>query len=79
MIYTKDTYGKTIKIDVFTYPENGKIWLSVNNRLCHLKIYYRPETTWDDHMGNTPCGDFVNVPMPYGKRKRIYINYKGWQ
>ena len=79
MIYTKDANGKTVKIDVFSYPENGKIWLYANNVLHHLKLYYRHEKTWDDHLGNTPCGYYINVPMPYGKRKRIYIHYKGVQ
>ena len=79
MIYTKDMYGKTVNIDVFSVVENGKVWLSVGNVLHHLKVYYRHERTWDDHMGNTCCGDYVLVPVGYGKRKRIYIHYRGWQ
>lgn len=39
----------------------------------HLSVYYRPERTWDDHMGNTPSGYYCNVPMPNGKRKRVYM------
>lgn len=73
MIYTKDASGRTIKIDVFTYPENGKIWLYANNVLYHLKLYYRQERTWDDHLGNTPSGYYVILPMPGKKKKRIYI------
>lgn len=38
-----------------------------------LSVYYRPERTLDDHMGNTPCGYYVNITLPDGKRKRVYI------
>lgn len=38
-----------------------------------LKEHYRPERTWDDHMGNTPCGTYVNLPFPGGKRERAYL------
>ena len=37
-----------------------------------LSVYWRPERTWDDHMGNTPCGYYVIVPLPTGERKRVY-------
>ena len=38
-----------------------------------LSVYYRPERTWDDHMGNTPCGYFCIIPLPSGERKRVYM------
>lgn len=38
-----------------------------------LKMYYRHERTWDDHMGNTPCGYYVNVPIT------CYINQIGYK
>lgn len=44
-------------------------WLGTH----YLKTYYRHERTWDDHMGNTPCGYFVNVPL-LGKTKRVYVH-----
>lgn len=28
-----------------------------------LKMYYRHERTWDDHMGNTYCGYYINVRL----------------
>lgn len=43
------------------------------SRILELSVYYRPERTWDDHMGNTPCGYFCNIPLPTGERKRVYM------
>ena len=37
------------------------------------KVYYRPERTWDDHLGNTYCGYYFNVKWPDGKKQRVYI------
>ena len=78
MIYFKDSEGKTHEIDVFTVINNGVVSLYCDNVLHTLKVYYRHEKTWNDHMGNTPCGYFVNVPVN-GKKKRIYIHCRGWQ
>lgn len=76
--YVKDRDGKTHKIDFFCVIENGKTYLYVDNyKMCHLKVYYRHERTWDDHMGNTPCGYYCNVPIVnhFGKPeyKRVYM------
>lgn len=40
------------------------------------KLYYRPERTLNDHMGNAPFGYYVMLPV-YHKRKprRVYIRY----
>lgn len=38
-----------------------------------LKMYYRHERTWDDHMGNTPCGYYANVPLNKHETKRVYL------
>lgn len=38
-----------------------------------LQVYYRHERTWDDHMGNTPCGYYCNVPLPDGSTRRVYM------
>lgn len=79
MKYIRDNNGKTIaKIDFFSVIEDGKVWCYVyeNGWFCklrHLKAHYRPERTWDDHMGNTPCGYYVNAPLSRGKTKRVYI------
>lgn len=59
--------GKTyVSIDIFT--GSGYHWFNTH----HLKVYYRPERTWNDHMGNTPCGYYVNVPVN-GHRVRVYM------
>lgn len=60
-------------IDFLSYVEDGKVFVYVDYALHHLKVYYRPERTWDDHLGNTPCGYYVNAPLPSGKRKRVYL------
>lgn len=43
-------------------------WVSTH----YLKVGYRHERTWDDHLGNTPCGYYVTVPIN-GHRVRVYI------
>lgn len=78
MIYFKDSSGKTHTVDVFTVIDDGKVSLYCDGVLHTLKVYFRPEKTLDEHMGNAPCGYFVNLPM-YGKKKRIYIHCRGWQ
>lgn len=66
--------------------ENGKVYLSIycgNKygmyfwRNATLKMYYRHERTWDDHMGNTPCGYYAIVPIlkvnGHTERRRVYL------
>ena len=77
--YFKDQYGNSYKIDFYSIiDEEGKIWCEIwandawiDNK--HLKVYYRPERTWDDHMGNTPCGYYVLLPLLHGNKKRVYV------
>lgn len=56
---------------------DGKTWVYVNNGYYYnvhfLSVYYRPERTWDDHLGNAECGYYCNVPMPDGGKKRVYM------
>lgn len=40
------------------------------------KMGYRHERTWDDHMGNTPCGYYVDVPVTKNESKRIYLTFR---
>lgn len=72
----KDKHGHEHRIGLYCYPVNGKVSVWINNVEHHLKVYYRPERTWDDHMGNTPCGDYVTIPLSDGERKRIYLKYR---
>lgn len=55
----------------------GKTWVFVTGDWSfsehYLQVYYRHERTWDDHMGNTPCGYYCNVPLPDGSRQRVYM------
>ena len=60
-----------------SYIEDGKVYLSIWDECYgysehHLKAYYRSERTWDDHMGNTPCGYYVQLPI-HGTKKRVYL------
>lgn len=78
MVYVKDN-GVSVRVEFPCIIEDGKTYVFTNSSygFCehHLKVYYRHERTWDDHMGNTPCGYFCNVPMPSGKTKRVYLDY----
>lgn len=37
------------------------------------KLYYRHERTWDDHMGNTPCGLYFIARFDNGCSARFYL------
>ena len=75
-MYVKDKRGVTHKIDFFTYiDKEGYVEMYVDNVYHRLKTYFRYERTWDDHMGNTPCGYYCNVPLTKGERKRVYIKW----
>ena len=77
--------GHTVKVDFPCIIEReyrnakreGKTWVYVSDDINYqehfLSVYYRPERTWNDHMGNTPCGYYCNVPIPGGKTKRVYM------
>ena len=73
MKYIKDKQGKTHVIDFFCVIENGKTEYSIDNTIHKGKVYYRHERTWDDHMGNTPCGYYVIAPITRHERKRVYM------
>lgn len=75
-MYVKDKRGVTHKIDFFTcIDKEGYVKMYVDNVYHRLKTYFRHERTWDDHMGNTPCGYYCNVPLTKGERKRVYIKW----
>lgn len=73
MHYIKDNNGRTHKVEFFEIIEDGMTGYYVDNVYHRTKVYYRPERTWDDHMGNTPCGYYVVAPITKSERKRIYI------
>lgn len=63
----------------FDLIENGRVRVHIWNAWSYfthkLKVYFRPERTWDDHIGNTPCGYYVNLPLPFGcGAKRVYLH-----
>lgn len=71
-----DKKGNKYIIDELGW-EDGKVILSIAStweyRVKTLKMHYRHERTWDDHMGNTPCGYYAIVPI--GKeRHRVYLD-----
>ena len=77
--------GRTVKVSFPCIIEkayanakmDGKTWVYVNDGAYYsvhfLAVYYRHERTWDDHMGNAPCGYYCNVPFPDGSVKRVYM------
>lgn len=69
----KDNNGFTHRVECDEYVENETIGVWINNVYHRLKAYYRNERTWDDHMGNTPCGYYVIAPL-FKQRKRIYLS-----
>lgn len=71
--YVKDKNGKTHIFDFCEVIDRGKTGYYVDNKYHRTKVYYRPERTWDDHMGNTPCGYYVIAPITRTERKRVYI------
>ena len=74
MHYIKDKAGNTHTIEEYGW-ENGKITLLLDNwKFFELKMHYRNERTWDDHMGNTPCGYYAIVPITKRERRRIYLD-----
>ena len=75
----KDGFFKVegFKVD-FNGFENGKAFVTVWNTWYYknhtLKMYYRHERTWNDHLGNTESGYYVNINFPYGiGKRRIYV------
>lgn len=53
--------------------DDKKAYVSFGYEEHAFKIYNRPERTWDDHLGNTPCGDYINLRLPNGRRIRAYL------
>ncbi len=68
-----DKNGKEHKVDFFEVIENDMTGYYIDYTYHRTKVYYRPERTWDDHLGNTPCGYYVIAPLPTGEHKRVYI------
>ena len=72
--------GRAYIVEFPEIIENGKTGVYVHEKdsifgyeYHTLTAYYRHERTWDDHMGNTPCGYYCIVPFPNGERHRVYI------
>ena len=38
------------------------------------RLGFRDEKTWNDHMGNTPCGYFFQCILPNGRKRRVYLS-----
>lgn len=60
--------------------DSGYATICIDNYIIKdVKMHYRAEKTWDDHMGNTPCGYYVIAPIPTGggkvERRRVYLGF----
>jgi len=80
--YIKDKYGKDHTVEKYGWDDDKATVCIDNYKVVTLKMYYRHERTWDDHLGNTPCGYYVIVPIPVGngnkiERKRVYLRLAG--
>jgi len=70
---TKDFNGTKHTIEGIGWNE-GKAYIIVDGYMDKaLTMYYRHERTWDDHMGNTPCGYYINVRLN-GHQRRVYAS-----
>ena len=82
--FITDGSGTRHKIEEYGW-DKGKATVCVDNYKVHtLTMYYREERTWDDHMGNTPCGYYVIVPIRTfnnktnrfaTERRRVYLRF----
>lgn len=64
-------FGQDLFTIDFNGYENGYAYISVYSGFWYskehkLKMHYRQERTWDDHLGNTESGYYVNIKFPYG-------------
>jgi hypothetical protein len=78
MHYITDKNGKTHSIEEYGWDDEKVTVCLDNYKVLILKMHYRHERTWDDHMGNTPCGYYCIVPIHVGnnkvERKRVYLD-----
>lgn len=76
--YITTRKGNRYTVDFFCYVFDGKtnyaIETDYSSSIHTSKVHYRPERTWDDHIGNTPCGYFCNVIFPDGCKHRVYMH-----
>ena len=82
--YITDRSGTRHRIEENGWDETHAYIYLDSYQPMKLKMYYRHERTWDDHMGNTPCGYYVNVPITcytnnVGYKKethRVYLEFR---
>lgn len=68
-----DRKGRMYHLYFPNVAEKGKIDFYIDNKLHTAKLYFRHERTWDDHMGNTYCGYYINVPLGRKEKVRVYL------
>lgn len=76
--YLKDPAGCTHVIEEYGWccsSELPTVTLCIDNRkVVTLRMYYKPYKTWDEFMGNKPCGYYCNASIPGFKgKKRIWL------
>ena len=73
MKITKDFNGTKHTIEGNGY-DNGYAYITIDGYLeKRLKMGFRYERTWDDHMGNTYCGYYFTVRLN-GVSRRVYAD-----
>ena len=72
--YVTDNTGRKHVVEFISSIVNNKVTYYVDYAIHESKVYYRHERTWDDHMGNTPCGYYVVAPINRRERCRVYLH-----
>lgn len=60
-------------VDVIGTDETHVYYILDGMKEKKAKLHYRPERTWDDHMGNTPCGLYFVARFPGNHSARFYL------
>ena len=68
-----DRKGRMYHLYFPNVAKDGKIDYYIGNKLHTAKLYFRHERTWDDHMGNTYCGYYINIPLGRNEKVRVYL------
>jgi len=76
--YITGKNGIKFDVEFFETIEDGKTGYYIHSdrygyEYHKTKVYFRPEKTWNDHMGNTDCGYYVIAPLPTGEKVRVYM------
>lgn len=70
---TKDFNGVKHTIEGIGWEDDYAEVIIDGYLVKRIKMGYRHERTWDDHMGNTYCGYYIDVKLK-GCKRRVYAD-----